>query len=50
MQGYTYGQSSQGCAHLAKDNARLSQACYNLEGCINPAARLFQPRNFHMGR
>ena len=61
MQGYTtYIQPSQGCVHLAKDGhkvvctlQRLMQGCHKLaatlQSCNNLAARLLQPRNFHMG-
>ena len=61
MQGCTtYIQPSQGCVHLAKDGhkvvctlQRLMQGCHKLaatlQSCNNLAARLLQPRNFHMG-
>ena len=56
MQGCTtYIQPSQGCMHLAKDDHKvvctlqmLMQGCHKL-GCNKLAARLPQPRNFHMG-
>ena len=59
MQGCTtYIQSWQDCVHLARDDCkvvctlqRLMQGCHKLaatlQGCL--AARLPQPRNFHMG-
>ena len=61
MQGCTtYIQSLQGCVHLARDDRKvactlqmLMQGCHKLaatlQGCNNLAARLPQPRNFHMG-
>ena len=62
MQGCTtYIQSLQGCVHLARDDRKvvctlqmLMQGCHKLAatllGCNNLAARLPQPRNFHMGK
>ena len=62
MQGCTtYIQSLQGCVHLARDDRKvvctlqmLMQGCHKLaatlQGCNHLAARLPQPRNFHMGR
>ena len=61
MQGCTtYIQSLQGCVHLARDDRkvvctlqRLMQGCHKLavtrfQSCNNLAARLPQPRNFHI--
>ena len=60
MQGCTI-KSLQGCMHLARDDRkvvctlqRLIQGCHKLaatfQGCNDLAARLPQPRNFHMGK
>ena len=50
MQGCTtYIQPSQGCVHLAKNDHKVV-CTLQMQGCNKLAARLPQPRNFHMGK